>query len=350
MRRFGGMLGCLQCASALQCANGANAGFLGHASVDGEWVVGREQLPRYSQSTCPMLQSFEHTHDVNAADVEYEFKTAGCELPAWDLATVSKFLTSMAGKTLLFAGDSITGNWWVSFVCMLHQLVPSVEHDQDMHSGTVFDAHARFLGPDGESSTRIGFWRLSGYFRRDVHALSRCIHGHGRMLKVWGVPQDGILNASTAVRVKPDVLIVNQGVWYNNEPTEAAALRKGFHEAISVPLMQRNTTQPVLIWRETAPQRFNTPGGLFHTFQKVDRWRNVSCELRPVAELHRHNWRNTALKPEFATLGRRIRTLPIFDLSARYPKVDQPKAKDCTHFALPGLPDTWSHLLLATLL
>ena len=256
----------------------------------------------------------------------------------------------MAGKTLLFAGDSITGNWWVSFVCMLHQLVPSVEHDQDMHSGTVFDAHARFLGPDGESSTRIGFWRLSGYFRRDVHALSRCIHGHGRMLKVWGVPQDGVLNASTAVRVKPDVLIVNQGVWYNNESREAAALRKGFHEAISVPLIQRNATQPVLIWRETAPQRFNTPGGLFHTFQKVDRRRNVSCELRPVAELHRHNWRNTALKPEFATLGRRIRTLPIFDLSARYPKVDQPKAKDCTHFALPGLPDTWSHLLLATLL
>lgn len=41
----------------------------------------------------------------------------------------------MAGKTLLFAGDSITGNFWVSFVCMLHQLVPSVEHDQYMVRG-----------------------------------------------------------------------------------------------------------------------------------------------------------------------------------------------------------------------
>ena len=68
-----------------------------------------------------------------------------------------------------------------------------------------------------------------------------------------------------------------------------------------------------------------------------------------MVELHRYNWRNTALEPELATLGGRIRVLPIFDLSARYPKVDQPKAADCTHFALPGLPDTWSHLLLATL-
>ena len=42
-----------------------------------------------------------------------------------------------------------------------------------------------------------------------------------------------------------------------------------------------------------------------------------------MAELHRYNGRNTALEPEFAILDR-IRILPIFDLSARYPnKVDQ---------------------------
>ena len=110
----------------------------GRASVDGEWVVGRK-LPRYSNSTCPMLQSFEHMHDVHASE-EYEFQTAGCELPAWDRAAVSKFLALMAGKSLLFAGDSITGNWWVSFVCMLNELVPSVEHDQHMLFGTIWCA------------------------------------------------------------------------------------------------------------------------------------------------------------------------------------------------------------------
>jgi len=109
-----------------------------HASVDGEWVVGRK-LPRYSKSTCPMIQSFEHMHDVHASE-EYEFKTAGCELPAWDRAAVSKFLAHMAGKSLLFAGDSIMGNWWVSFVCMLNELVPSVEHDQHMLFGTIWCA------------------------------------------------------------------------------------------------------------------------------------------------------------------------------------------------------------------
>ena len=86
-----------------------------------------------------MLQSFEHMHDVHASE-EYEFQTAGCELPAWDLAAVSKFLELMAGKSLLFAGDSITGNWWVSFVCMLNELVPSVEHDQHMLFGTIWCA------------------------------------------------------------------------------------------------------------------------------------------------------------------------------------------------------------------
>ena len=189
----------------------------------------------------------------------------------------------------------------------------------------------------------------SGKFNsQDTDVLARCIYGLDVLLEV---PQ------GKSVRVKPDVLIVNQGVWYNapaehiskRQAHEAGLLRKGFHEAIAVPLMQRNATLPSLIWRETAPQRFNTPGGLFDTFRKVDPLRNVSCERRPVAELHRYNWRNTALEPELATLGGRVRTLPIFDLSAGYPKIDQPKAGDCTHFALPGPPDTWSHLLLATL-
>ena len=189
----------------------------------------------------------------------------------------------------------------------------------------------------------------SGKFKKqDTDVLARCIHGHDVLLEV---PR------GKSVRVKPDVLIVNQGVWYNapaehskgHVQEQAGLLREGFHEGIAVPLMQRNATLPSLIWRETAPQRFNTPGGLFDIFRKVDRLRNVSCERRPVAELHRYNWRNTALEPELATLGGRVRTLPIFDLSARYPKIDQPKAGDCTHFALPGLPDTWSHLLLATL-
>ena len=125
-----------------RCASVGFPPLHGHASssVDGEWVVGRE-LPRYSHSTCPMIQSFEHKQQRHASD-EYRLQPAGCELPAWDLATVSTFLASMAGKTLLFAGDSITGYWWVSFVCMLHQLVPSVEHDQNMKSrgGTMWCA------------------------------------------------------------------------------------------------------------------------------------------------------------------------------------------------------------------
>ena len=62
-------------------------------------MVGRK-LPRYSNSTCPMLQSFEHMHDVHASE-EYEFQTAGCELPAWDRAAVSKFLALMAGTAHL---------------------------------------------------------------------------------------------------------------------------------------------------------------------------------------------------------------------------------------------------------
>ena len=47
-----------------------------------------------------MLQSFEHMHDVHASE-EYEFQTAGCELPAWDRAAVSKFLALMAGTAHL---------------------------------------------------------------------------------------------------------------------------------------------------------------------------------------------------------------------------------------------------------
>ena len=98
---------------------------------------------------------------------------------------------------------------------------------------------------------------LSGKFSaQDRDVLTRCIHGHDVAL---GMPR------GKSVRVKPDVVIVNQGVWYNaqarnRQKQEAELLRSGFHEGITVPLTQRNVTHPIVIWRETAPQRYNSPG------------------------------------------------------------------------------------------
>ena len=84
---------------------------------------------------------------------------------------------------------------------------------------------------------------LSGKFSaQDRDVLTRCIHGHDVAL---GMPR------GKSVRVKPDVVIVNQGVWYNaqarnRQKQEAELLRSGFHEGITVPLTQRNVTHPIL--------------------------------------------------------------------------------------------------------
>jgi hypothetical protein len=104
------------------------------------------------------------------------------------------------------------------------------------------------------------------------------------------------------------------------------------------------------MWRESAPQRYDTLGGLFSVFAKGPL--DQRCVWpRSADEMARYDFRNRDIRRAIRDLGRDV-VLPlnIYNMTVSNPYPGKVKWGDCTHYALPGVPDSWSLLLFHGLL
>ncbi|CAL4922178.1 unnamed protein product [Urochloa decumbens] len=98
----------------------------GAASCDvfsGSWVLG-DASAAYTGYNCPLIDAEFNCQLYGRPDsdyLRYRWKPAGCELPTFDGAD---FLTRMKGKMVMFVGDSLGRNQWESLVCLLHAAAP----------------------------------------------------------------------------------------------------------------------------------------------------------------------------------------------------------------------------------
>ncbi|GJM98280.1 hypothetical protein PR202_ga15270 [Eleusine coracana subsp. coracana] len=91
----------------------------------GRWVAD-ESYPLYNASSCPFVPDVFDCRRNGRPDSGYLklrwSPAAGCELPRFDGAA---FLRRWRGKTVMFVGDSLSMNQWVSLACMLHAALPA---------------------------------------------------------------------------------------------------------------------------------------------------------------------------------------------------------------------------------
>lgn len=120
--------GCVLMITILAAANlqGVDGG--GGSSVcdlfQGRWVVD-EAYPLYDASSCPFVPDVFDCRRNGRPDTAYlrfRWSPAACRLPRFDGAD---FLSKWRGKTVMFVGDSLSMNQWVSLACMLHAAVPA---------------------------------------------------------------------------------------------------------------------------------------------------------------------------------------------------------------------------------
>ncbi|XP_026442057.1 protein trichome birefringence-like 2 [Papaver somniferum] len=102
---------------------------------EGEWVMVKDRKQYYAPGSCPYLegQAFD-CHGNERLDDEYinwqwqwqsHPRNAGCKnniIPSFLNAT--DFLERMRGKKLVFAGDSLNRNMYMSMVCILWSAIP----------------------------------------------------------------------------------------------------------------------------------------------------------------------------------------------------------------------------------
>ncbi|CAN6207591.1 unnamed protein product [Urochloa humidicola] len=98
---------------------GSSAPAAGCDLFQGRWVADKS-YPLYDASACPFVPDvFDCRRNGRPDDAYLKFRwsPANCRLPRFDGLD---FLRRWRGKTVMFVGDSLSMNQWVSLACMLH--------------------------------------------------------------------------------------------------------------------------------------------------------------------------------------------------------------------------------------
>ncbi|KAL0300681.1 UNVERIFIED_CONTAM: protein trichome birefringence-like 38 [Sesamum radiatum] len=326
----------------LVCAT-ANAELFDNVSVvaggcnlfRGRWLYDSSSNPLYESSSCPFINSEFDCLKYGRPDklyLKYTWKPDSCSLPRFDGAG---FLRRWKGKKIMFVGDSLSLNQWNSLVCMLHAAAPK--------------ANTSFV-----RGNLISYITFQDYgvtvFLYTTHYLGDVVQeARGRVLKLDSIRQG---NAWKGM----DMLIFNTWHWWAHT---GKAQDWDFVQYGSSIVKDMNRLEAfskgLTTWGRWVDQNVDpskTKGSRMGL--KID----MSWEQQPIKGSTYPTRRPAAaviVSKVLSTLRKPVYLLDVTTLSQLrkdgHPSeyVRDHSSLDCSHWCLPGLPDTWNQLLYAAL-
>ncbi|XP_009588313.1 protein PMR5-like [Nicotiana tomentosiformis] len=331
----------------------------------GTWVYD-ETYPLYQSSSCPAVDVQFNCQLYGRPDTEYlkyRWKPANCELPRFNGL---EFLLKMKGKTVMFVGDSLGRDQWESLICLISADVPK---SQTQMSKSYPISTFKFL----DYGVTISYHKAQYLVDIDT------VQGK-RVLRLNDIR--GNANAWRGV----DVLSFNTGHWWTHKGSSQGwdyiddggrmyedmdplvAMERGLRTWARWVDSNIDRSRTRLFFQATSPNHYDSSvwnGGAATT--------SGSCygETSPVTTTLLTGSMNPGMYSDqtnvVQTVIRDMNNPPflldITLLSAMrkdaHPSIYSgdlnsqqrinPNKADCTHWCLPGLPDTWNQLFYSAL-
>ncbi|XP_072959314.1 protein trichome birefringence-like 2 [Typha angustifolia] len=336
---------------------------------DGRWVKDKN-YGYYPAGSCPYIDVDFNCHKNGRPDrdfLKWRWQPYGCNIPRLN---GTDFLERLRGKRIIFVGDSLNRNMWESLVCILRHTVGNKKRVYEVSGKKQFKTRGYYSFRFEDYKCYVDFVRSPFIVKEFYKNVNGSLDEKLRL---------DILDETTSAYRKADIIVFNTGHWWTHEKTS-----KGIHY-----YQEGNYVYPVLkvmeaykkaltTWATWVDKNINSKRtqvvfrGYSLTHFRGGQWNSGGqChkEMDPIfnqSYLHHYPSKMRALEQILRQMKTPVLYLNISRLTdyrkdghpsiyrKKYNSVEEQiaaeRSQDCSHWCLPGIPDSWNELLYASLL